>query len=133
MNNVLILVGRITQPIELKYTPNNKAIINVNLAVNNAKDDTTFISVTCFGKTAEAIEKYCRKGDMIGFNAMVKNHNWKDKQGNTHYDYSFIANKVNFLQSRKEQTPQTTEKKEDNTSIFEQFGKEIEINDEFLD
>lgn len=133
MNNVLILAGRITQNIELRYTPNNKAVANINLAINNGKDDTTFITVTSFGKIAETVSSYCNKGDMLGVQAMVKNHNWTDKNGNTHYDYSFIANKITFLQTKpKEQTPQT-KKKNDNMDIFEQFGEQIEINDGFLE
>ena len=134
MNNY-ICVGRITKDIELRYTPNNKAVATIYLAVQNSKDDTTFLPITVFGNIAETTSKYCKKGDLIGIRGIIKNHNWQDNQGNKRYDYSFIAERVSFLSSKAKeikQTSQTVEKKEE-TNIFEQFGKEIEINDQFLD
>lgn len=131
MNNTTILVGRITKDIELKYTTSNKAVIRVMLAVNNGKDDTTFLPITVFGNMAETTHKYCKKGDLIGVYAIIKNQNWEDSKGNKHYDYSFIANKISFLSSKAKEIKE--EKKKDNTNVFEEFGKEIEINDNFLD
>lgn len=133
MNNT-ILAGRITKDLELRYTPSNKAVVEVPLAINNSKDDTTFIKVTVFGNTAETVNKYCKKGDMIGVQAMVKNHNWTDKNGNNHYDYSFIANKITFLQTKtKNEVEKQEEKKDKYNNAFEEFGEQIEINDNFLD
>ena len=133
MNNT-ILAGRITKNLELRYTPSNKAVVEVPLAINNSKDDTTFIKVTVFGNIAETVCKYCKKGDMIGVQAMVKNHNWTDKNGNNHYDYSFIANKITFLQTKaKDEVEKQEEKKDKYNNAFEEFGEQIEINDNFLD
>lgn len=127
--NFIIVVGRITKDIQLKYTPSNKAIVEFTMAVNNSKDDTTFIKLTAFGKTAELISKYCTKGDLIGAESIVKNHNWEDKQGNKHYEYTFIVNKVSFLAKGNKEA-----KKQDNTSIFEEFGEQLEIDtDKLLD
>lgn len=130
MNNYTC-VGRITKDIELKYTTSNKAVIRVMIAVNNGKDDTTFLPITVFGQMAETTHKYCKKGDLIGVYATIKNQNWEDSKGNKHYDYSFIANKISFLSSKAKEIKE--EKKKDNTNVFEEFGKEIEINDQFLD
>ena len=137
MNNTILMVGRITKDIELKYTPNNKAVITVNLAIQNGKDDTTFLPITAFGNIAETTSKYCKKGDLIGIKGNIKNHNWQDKEGKMHYDYSFIAERISFLSSKekevkKEQTSNTVEKK-DNTDIFAEFGEQLEINDNFLE
>ena len=132
MNNVF-LVGRITKDLELKYTPNNKAVTKVSLAVNNGKDDTTFLPITIFGNMAEITSKYCKKGDLIGIKGNIKNHNWQDKQGNTHYDYNFIAERVSFLSNKSKEIKQEVK---DNTSAFEEFGEQIEmvdINDGFLE
>ena len=63
---------------------------------------------------------------------LIKNHNWEDKSGNKHYDYSFIAEKISFLSSKSKEM-EKVEEKVDNTDIFEQFGNEIEINNQFLD
>ena len=123
MNNY-ICVARITKDIELRYTPSNKAVAEISLAVNNGKDDTTFIRLTAFDKLAELVSKYCKKGDLIGTQSIIKNHNWEDKNGNKHYDYSFIINKISFLpKANKEEV-----KKQDNTSVFQEFGDSLEID-----
>ena len=123
MNNY-ICVARITKDIELRYTPSNKAVAEISLAVNNSKDDTTFIRLTAFDKLAELVSNYCKKGDLIGTQSIIKNHNWEDKNGNKHYEYSFIINKISFLtKANKEEV-----KKQDNTSVFSEFGDQLEID-----
>ena len=123
MNNY-ICVARITKDIELRYTPSNKAVAEISLAVNNGKDDTTFIRLTAFDKLAELVSNYCKKGDLIGTQSIIKNHNWEDKNGNKHYEYSFIINKISFLaKANKEEA-----KKQDNTSVFQEFGDSLEID-----
>lgn len=124
MNNY-ICVGRITKDIELRYTSSNKAVTEISLAVNNGKDDTTFIRLTAFDKLAELVSKYCKKGDLIGAQSIIKNHNWTDKNGNKHYDYSFIINKISFLAKGNKQEEV---KKQDNTSAFSEFGDQLEID-----
>lgn len=131
--NFIIVVGRITKDLELRYTPSNKAVVEISLAVNNGKDDTTFVRLTAFDKLAELLSKYSKKGDLIGTQSIIKNHNWQDKEGNKHYEYSFIVNKISFLAKGNKQEE---DKKQDNTNAFEEFGEQIEmvdINDNFLD
>ena len=53
-----IFEGRLTKDSELRYTPSNKAVVEVPLAINNSKDDTTFIKVTVFGNTAKTVKKF---------------------------------------------------------------------------
>lgn len=125
MTNNLILIGRITKDIELRYTPSNKAIAEISLAVNNGKDDTTFIRLTAFDKLAELVSNYCKKGDLIGTQSIIKNHNWEDKNGNKHYDYSFIINKISFLAKGNKQEEI---KKQDNTSVFSEFGDQLDVD-----
>ena len=130
MNNNFIIVGRLTRNIDFKYTNNNKPVAKANIAVQNGKDDTTFIETTIFGKMAEATSQYCRKGDLIGVSGIIKNHNWEDKNGSKHYDYTFLANKVTFLQTKNEKSkPEIV--KESNEDIFADFGNEVVIDDNF--
>lgn len=126
--NFIILVGRITKDLELRYTPSNKAVVQISLAVNNGKDDTSFITLTAFDKLAELLSKYSKKGDLIGTQSIIKNHNWEDKNGNKHYDYSFIINKISFLAKGNKQ-----EAKKETHDPFQEFGDMIEVNDNFLD
>ena len=129
MNNNLILIGRITKDIELRYTPSNKAVVQIILAVNNGKDDTSFITLTAFDKLAEIIGKYSKKGDLIGTQSVIKNHNWEDKNGNKHYDYSFIINKISFLAKGNKQEEAKQEVKKESHDPFADFGNQVSIDD----
>lgn len=128
MNNY-ICVGRITKDIELRYTPSNKAVIQISLAVNNGKDDTSFITLTAFDKLAELLSKYSKKGDLIGTQSIIKNHNWEDKNGNKHYDYSFIINKISFLAKGNKQEETKQEEKKESHNPFADFGNQVSIDD----
>lgn len=123
MNNLFILIGRITKDLELRYTKEGKPVLDLNLAINNAKNDTTFITTTVFGKVAETTKQYCQKGDLIGVSGMIKNHNWEDKNGNKHYDFTFLANKISFLQTKQKQD--NTQEQQEQTDIYAQFGTTI--------
>ena len=134
MNNNFFFIGRLTKNPELRYTSSNKAVAQVDLAIANTKDDTTFVSITLFEKMAENVHKYCEKGDLIGFQGSVKNHNWEDSKGVKHYDYTFMANRMSFLQTKpnNQQEPKQAEnvKKSTDEQIYADFGDSIEISDD---
>lgn len=134
MNNNFIFIGRLTKSPELRYTKENKAVTQIDLAIQNGKDDTTFVPITLFEKMAENVCKYCEKGDLIGFQGSVKNHNWEDNKGNKHYDYTFMANRMSFLQTKtnNQQEPKQAEnvKKSTDEQIYADFGDSIEISDD---
>ena len=136
MNNVLIAVGRITKDVELRSTKSGKPVASVNIAINNGKDDTTFIRIDCFNTMAETIHKYCKKGDLIGCQAMVRNNVWTDKNNEKHYDYIFLANKITFLQSKPKETSDTKPSQEqpieEKNDPYAEFGQEVEITDDML-
>lgn len=134
MNNNFIFIGRLTKNPELRYTSSNKAVTQIDLAVQNGKDDVTFVPITLFGNIAENVHKYCEKGDQVGFQGIVKNHNWEDNKGNKHYDYTFMANRMSFLQTKanNQQELKQTEnvKKSTDEQIYADFGDSIEISDD---
>lgn len=114
---------------ELRYTNNNIAITELNLAINNKKDDTTFLMIKLFNKNAENCNEYLKKGDLIAVEGNIKNNNYEDEEGKVHYRTDFIGNKVEFLSMNKKDTK---EEKQDYTSVYEEFGKQIEIDSESL-
>lgn len=134
MNNNFIFIGRLTKSPELRYTSSNKSVTQIDLAITNTKDDTTFVPITLFEKMAENVCKYCEKGDLIGFQGSVKNHNWEDAEGKRHYDYTFMANRMSFLQTKtnNQQEPKQAEnvKKSTDEQIYADFGDSIEISDD---
>ena len=128
--NKFIITGRLTRNPELRYTNNNIAIIELNLAINNKTDDTTFSTIKLFNKTAETCNEYLNKGDLIGVEGNIKNNNYEDETGKMHYRTDFIGNKVEFLSTKKKD--ETKEEKQDRNNIFEEFGKSIEIEEDDL-
>lgn len=130
MNNQFIIVGRIYKDFELKETSTNKKMVELPIVAENGKDDATFLKVLVFNGVAESLAQYCKKGDLIGVSGIIKNNNWTDDKDIKHYDISFIANKVSYLSTSKKEEKKE-EKKE--TDLYEEYGKEVSIDDSFLD
>jgi single-strand DNA-binding protein len=97
-------VCRLTKDIEnIRYTANGKAVIELNVAINNGKDDTTFLNLVAFGKLAELCNQYLSKGSLIEVEFTIKNNNYKNKEGKTVYREQYILNEVRFLSTNKKE------------------------------
>lgn len=123
MLNQFIVVGRVFKELELRETKNGKSVLDLPIAINNGKDDTTYLTVQLFGLIADNTNKYIHKGDLVGIKGNIKNNNWEDKEGKKHYDYSFIAEKVTFLSTNKKSEDVKDESNKKNS---------VEIKDEDL-
>ena len=135
--NKIELVGRLVKDSETRFTKEGKGITTFTLAVNNSKDDTTFIKITTFGGTSDLVQKYCKKGDLILVDGMIKNNNYEDKDGNKHFEYIFIGNRIEFLsrvdnniKNDKSDKKQVQNGSDDDE--FRKFGEKIEIEDNEL-
>lgn len=125
MNNTVILVGRLTKSPELRYTTTNKAVCEFTLAVDRqGRDGADFIRVQSWNKIAEAINKYCQQGDMIGVGGSWKHETYEDKDGNKRSKDYVLANNITFLSTKKEKPEK--EGKESSSDPFAEFGQEIE-------
>lgn len=81
--NSCVLLGRITQDIELKYTANtNKAFVKFILAVNRKGKDagTDFITCQAWDKTAEFMQKYLKKGSQICISGRIQTGQYDDRE-----------------------------------------------------
>ena len=86
--NKVILAGNLTRDPELRYTPKGLAIAKLGLAVNRRwtneageqKEDVLFVDVDAFGKQAETIGQYLRKGRPILIEGRLRLDTWDDKQ-----------------------------------------------------
>ena len=130
MNNNFILIGRLTKEPILKSTSTGKSVCEITLAINNSKDDTSFINVNLWNKTAEIVAKYCKKGDLVGTQGIIKNNNYEDKNGVKHYGYTFIANQISLLSKKEKEEKKVVEEEND---PFEDFGMQVDIDSNFLD
>lgn len=88
--NKVILIGNLTRDPELRYTPKGTAVAKIGLAVNRvwksetgeSKEEVTFIDVDCWGRQAETIGQYLKKGRPILVEGRLKFDTWEDKQTN---------------------------------------------------
>lgn len=86
--NKVVLVGRLTKDIDIKYTGSGAAIGNMAIAVNRSRkqndqwvDEVSFFDVKIFGKTAESLKPYLTKGKQIAVEGFLKQERWqKDGQ-----------------------------------------------------
>lgn len=122
--NKFEIIGRLTKDAEIRYTKENKKVVSFTIAVNNTKEDSTFFKINAFNGTADLIEKYTKKGDLIYIDGMVRNNNYADKEGKKHYEYEFVANKVEFL-SRVNKEEKKENKKAD-SQVYADFGNNID-------
>ena len=97
LNNV-VLCGNLTADPEMKYIPSGKAVATMRMAVNNGfgdKQDTLFISVTVWGKMAENVAEFLKKGSNVGVVGRLKLDMW-EKDGAKQSKISVVANSVQF-------------------------------------
>ena len=138
--NKVCLTGRITKNIELKYNQNNVAITSFNLAVTrkfknqNGEYESDFINCIAYKSTAELLNKYVKKGDLLGIEGRIQTRNYEDKDGKRVYVTEVIVDSIDFLQSRKDESKQKTTNPENtkqklSDDVFSEFGSSIEITD----
>ncbi|MBM3835044.1 MAG: single-stranded DNA-binding protein [Verrucomicrobia bacterium] len=89
--NKVILIGNLTRDPELRYTPKGLAIAKLGLAVNRSwrdqatgelREEVTFIDIDAFGKQAETIGQYLKKGRPLMVEGRLRLDTWDDKQTN---------------------------------------------------
>ena len=102
MNNVN-LVGRFVRDLELKYSKEGKAMLKSSIAVSRTKDVTDFINIVAFGKTAELIAGYHKKGDLIALNGSIWTGSY-DKEGQKVYTFEVCVNQITFVKSAKNES-----------------------------
>jgi len=104
--NKVILVGNLTRDPELRYTPKGTAVAKIGVAVNRVwtneagekKEEVTFVDVDVFGRTAENVGQYMRKGRPILIEGRLKLDQWDDKQTSQKKSkLGVVAETVQFL------------------------------------
>jgi len=112
--NKVMLIGNLTRDIEMKYTPKGTAIADISIAVNrkwkdessNQKEETTFIDLTAFGKTAELAGQYLKKGNPCYFEGRLNLETWDDKAtGAKRSKMKVIVEAMQFLGSGERSAP----------------------------
>jgi single-strand DNA-binding protein len=118
--NCTILIGRIVRDAELKYTNYGTAISKISIAVNRSikrndawVDEVSFFDITIWGKTAEGLNQYLKKGIQIGVQGELIQNRWTDKEGKAHSKVEINAENIRLLGS-KQKSDSRESKPEDN-------------------
>ena len=104
--NKVILMGRLTRDAEIRYgAANNTAIARFSIAVDRrykreGQPTADFFDCRAFGKLAEFVEKYLRKGTKIVLEGEIQNNNYTNKDGQMVYGMQIIAGNIEFAESK---------------------------------
>lgn len=99
--NLVVLIGRLTRDPELKFGQSGKAYSRFSIAVDNPmkKGEADFINCVAFGKTAELIGEYMRKGSKIGVNGRLQMNRF-EINGEKRTSYDVLVEQIEFLDSK---------------------------------
>ena len=109
--NKVILIGNLTRDVELKYLPKGTAVCNLSLAVNRRwkneageeKEDVYFAECKAFGKQAETLAQYVRKGNPLMIEGRLTREEWDDKKtGDKRSTTRIMIETFQFLKGRDE-------------------------------
>lgn len=128
MLNKAILNGRLTKAPELKQTNSGKNVCSFTIAVDRSRDreKTDFVPIVAWGKTAEFVNKWFGKGDLITIVGRIEVRNYEDKNGNKRTATEIIAEEVLFGGS-KNTTSEPEKPAESKTDQFEQIDDDGDL------
>ncbi|HEM5945292.1 TPA: single-stranded DNA-binding protein [Streptococcus suis] len=107
MINNVVLVGRLTRDVELRYTPSNQAVATFTLAVNrNFKNQSTgereadFINCVLWRQQAENLANWTKKGHLIAITGRIQTRSYDNQQGQRVYVTEVVAESFQVLEKR---------------------------------
>ena len=109
--NKVILLGNLTRAPELRHTQTGTAVCDFGLAVNESfvtksgesRDETVFVDVTAWGKTAENCAKYLSKGSAVHVDGRLKLEQWEGNDGQKRSKIIVVANGIQFIYNKKQE------------------------------
>ncbi len=102
--NRVMLMGNVTRDVELKHLPSGMAVTEITIAVNDRRKDqsgnwveeTTFVDVTLWGRTAEVAGEYLSKGSPIFIEGRLKLDTW-EKDGKKNYKLRVVGERMQMI------------------------------------
>lgn len=123
---IFIMLGRVGRDLELKYTSNNKRVVDFAMA-DTKKDITTWINCRAWENNAENICKYVKKGDRLQIQGEIRNDKYTNKDGiEKTYTYVLI-DKFWFVESKKDNTQEISNVESSNEISYE--NEELDFYD----
>jgi single-strand DNA-binding protein len=121
MINNVVLVGRLTKDIDLKYTGSGTAVGTFTMAVQrnftdqSGKRESDFINCVIWRKSAENMANFTRKGSLVGIEGRIQTRNYDNQQGQRVWITEVVADKFSLMESKQvtEQRPRENTYKQD--------------------
>ncbi len=103
--NRVMLAGNLTRDPQVRFFANERAVADFGLAINRRyrgqdgeqKEETTFVDIECWGRTAELVGQYLTKGRNCFVEGNLKFDQWEDRDGNKRSKLKVVAQQVNFI------------------------------------
>ena len=134
MYNRIILIGRLTADPELSYTPSEKAVCKLRLAVDgpyagqDGRKEAVFVSVTVWNKQGQNCANYLAKGRMIAVEGKLNIRQYEAKDGSGKRSVTeVVADNVRFLEKPPGGQEKTTVDYEKDEFDFSDFGTEVDL------
>lgn len=129
--NKCFVIGNITRDPELKALPNGSSVCNFSVATNRTWTDKTsgqkeqateFHNIIIFGKMADTVAKYMRKGSQILVEGRIQTRSWEGKTGGKQYRTEIVAESIQFgSKPRSEDRPPTPPSNEEQEITSEEL------------
>jgi len=108
--NKAILIGNLGKDPELKFTQSGKAVVNFSLATSERwsdqsgekKESTTWHNIVAWGKQAEVMNEYLKKGSQVYIEGRIDNRSYDDKEGNKKYISEVVVQSFQFIGKRND-------------------------------
>lgn len=107
--NKVILIGNMGKDPDIRYMPSGAAAANCSIATSESwrdkntgemQEKTEWHNLVFFGRLAEIVGEYCKKGSKIYVEGRLQTRKWQDKNGNDRYTTEIVANEMQMLDSR---------------------------------
>lgn len=107
--NKVILMGNLTKDPELKYLQSGTTVAKAGIAMNrsytdsdgNKQDNVDFIDIEAFGKTADIMSDYLKKGDPVIIEGRIRQQRWQTDNGQNRSKHDVVVERFTFVPKRE--------------------------------
>ena len=104
--NRIMLIGRLTRDPELRQIQSGTSLCRFSIANNRIysqngerKEEVSFFNCTAWGRLAEIVHQYCRKGKQVGVEGRLRHYSWQDNDGKKNSSVEVVAEQLQLLGS----------------------------------
>ena len=136
--NKAMIIGRLGQDPDVRYTQSNTAVANMSIATSERykdnmgewKENTEWHRVVAWGRTAEICQEYLKKGSLVYIEGPIQTRQWEDKEGQTRYTTEIKALKMTMLDSKGSEGGSTSSQRPSNS---QPVSSNVDLNKDFDD